>query len=125
MSKSSLLWIFNIILLVLISISCGQEYNSNYNDYDQYGGDIDTSTTFGAAFYVLKKRCFQCHQWGEYTTSQAWIDAGKVVPGNWDQTKELLQLKGYAASGGDMPKDPYSELTTEEAAKIELWVNGL
>ncbi len=124
MSKSSLLWIFNIVLLVMISISCGQEYNSNYNDYDQYGGDIDTSTTFGAAFYVLKKRCFQCHKWGEYTTSQAWIDANLIVPGNWDQTKELLDLKGYAANG-EMPDDPYSELTPEEAAKIELWVNGL
>jgi uncharacterized membrane protein len=121
MSKSSLRWIYNFVFLILFS-SCGQNYNSNYGDLAQYGSNIDTSTPYGAALYILVNRCSQCHSTWSTKTSNDWINEGKVNPGDWNSSSLKLSLKNFS---GRMPPTPYSQLTSEEVTTLQTWVNGL
>ncbi len=124
MWKSMRLWHFNIFLILLIiCVSCGQDYNSNTNDARYANSSYDVSTPFGAAQAVLSDRCFSCHgTWANYTDSQAWINSGQIAPGSWSSSTMYTRIKNY---GGDMPPSPASELTSAELTALATWVNGL
>ncbi|MBC7430052.1 MAG: hypothetical protein H7336_15665 [Bacteriovorax sp.] len=114
--------------IVFLAASCGQDYNSSSGDYSQYAPieGIDTSTADGArlltAYKVFQVKCFQCHNaWSSYKSSAQWISAGLVSAGNQGASLIHTRLKN---NGGDMPQDPISELTSEEFAAIEAWING-
>lgn len=114
-------------LLSLVS-GCGQDYNSNYGDYAQYSPveGIDSSTPEGLrlleAYKVFQGKCFQCHSWSDYKTSQQWIDAGKVTAGVPGSSSVYTRLKN---NGGNMPPDPIGALSTAEFTAVENWILNL
>lgn len=116
-------------MLILLLSGCGQDYNSNSGDLGQYAPveGIDSSTPDGtrllAAYKVFQSKCFQCHQvWSGYKTSTQWVSAGKVTVGNPSASVVWTILKN---NGGNMPPDPIAQLTAEELAFVEEWINGI
>jgi hypothetical protein len=92
---------FFALFFLLILCSCGQDYNSNYNDRGTYADiGIPPGTPLYDSYLIFRNKCFACHQWKDYTTSQAWV-------------------------GGTMPPDPYSQLTTAELETVRNWINSL
>ena len=123
LKSSQLLNCKNLVLLIgLIFISsCGQDYNSSFNDVEQYGTGVDPSTEFGQAYFVMRERCFSCHSGlGQLKTSADWVSNGKVDAGDWDRSYIRNYLTNY---GGSMP--PNGDLTQEELTKLQTWVNNL
>lgn len=116
-----------LFVCLLIVSSCGQDYNSNYNDKGQYTTIVlDTSTPegarFAAAYQVLQTQCMACHAWSSYNTSAKWIDSGYVVQGNYSGSPVISILKNY---GGTMPKDPYPTLSASDIASLQAWITNL
>jgi hypothetical protein len=110
-------------LLLILFVSCGQDYNSNYNDRGTYADiGIPTGTPFYNSYLILQSKCFSCHSYSGYTTDQQWIDAGLVTRGSFDTSTLKSVLKNY---GGLMPKDPISALTDAEVEVLRGWINGL
>lgn len=120
--------IFFLFSFFSLLTGCGQDFNSNYGDFGQYAPieGIDSSTPEGArllaAYKVLQAKCFQCHSWSNYKTSQAWIDAGRVVAGNPSASSIYSTLKN---NNGNMPPDPFAPLTSAEIVLFEDWINNL
>ncbi|MCO4794132.1 MAG: cytochrome c [Bacteriovoracaceae bacterium] len=119
-----------IILFFLIS-SCGQDFNSNTFDKERYGNTgIDTSTPaglrFSKAYNVVQTNCSSCHTgyhniYSGYTTSQAWVDAGLVVAGDFTGSFIIQKLKNY---GGNMPGGA-SQLSESEINYLSDWISNL
>jgi len=124
MKKTTLLTFF----LAAFLASCGQDYNSNYNDKGRYApiAGIDSSTPDGArllaSYRIMQDKCFQCHQWSSYKSSAQWVAAGKVVAGSTGASSIYTNLIN---AGGNMPPAPIAQLTSEEVASIEAWINGI
>jgi hypothetical protein len=113
------------ILLLFILSSCGQDYNSNYNDRGTYADiGIPSGTPLYNSYVIMQNKCFSCHgsQWQEYKTSDDWVNAGLIVKGNFNNSQIKLSLKNF---GGSMPKDPASPLTNDEVDTLRTWVNSL
>ncbi len=120
--------VFLIAVLALFS-GCGQDYNSSSNDAGQYAPieGIDSSTASGArllaAYRVMQSKCFQCHSsWSTYKTNALWVSSGKVVAGNTSASSVYTSLKN---NNGNMPPDPYAQLTAEELETITTWIQGI
>lgn len=113
---------FGLIFLGLVFItSCGQDYNSNYNDVDLYGTGVDPASEFGQAYFVMRDRCFSCHgNLAQLKTSAEWVAANKVDAGDWDRSYIRNYLTNY---GGSMP--PNGDLSPDELTKLQTWVNNL
>lgn len=116
------------LILSLFIVSCGQDYNSNYGDKGRYTPieGIDSSTPEGArllaSYRVMQEKCFQCHQWSTYKTSEQWVTANLVTRGSTSGSGVYTRLKN---NGSDMPPDPIAQLTSEELASLEAWINAL
>ena len=113
------------ILLLLFLSSCGQDYNSNFNDSGTYADlGIDPGTPLYKSYLILQKKCFSCHaaKYASLKTDQAWVDSGEVVRGSFDSSILRNVLINY---GGSMPKSPISALTDAEVATLKEWVDGL
>ena len=109
----------------MLFVSCGQDYNSNYNDRGTYADiGIPPGTPLYNSYKILQNKCFSCHAaaWQDYKTDQAWVDAGKIVKGSFDTSTLKTRLVNF---GGDMPKPPNAALTDAEVATLRGWVNGL
>ena len=118
--------ITTFIFLIGLS-SCGQDYNSNFNDQGQFSTfEIDTSTPagarFNAAYKIIQTKCMACHNWSSYNTSDKWIQSGYVIPANYRGSAIISILKNY---GGTMPKNPYAALPTTELDTLEAWITNL
>lgn len=118
----------SLFLLLLLSsltfISC-QDSNSNSTDRIVYSDLIEdpADSCFGPAFKVITNRCINCHSstthdvWGNYLTTQAWVDSGDIVINSLDQSKLITRMKNYNANetmpqgGGAIPADEYEALT--------------
>lgn len=117
-----------IILLFILSMafaSCGQDYNSNYNDRGTYADiGISAGDPLYRPYQVLQTKCFGCHasEWSDYKNSQQWVDAGLVVRGNYASSALKTRLRNF---GGNMPPDPYSPLTSTELEILRTWINAL
>jgi uncharacterized membrane protein len=118
-----------LIFIIFFAASCGQDYNSNSGDYSQYAPQdgIDASIADGtrllAAYKIFQAKCFQCHSaWSVYKSSVQWTSSGLVTQGNTSGSLVWTRLKN---NGGDMPQDPIAELTTDELAIVETWINGI
>jgi mono/diheme cytochrome c family protein len=112
---------------MIIMSSCGQNYNSNYNDLGQYtAAAIDRSTVagarFAAAYSILQVKCMGCHAWASYDSSEKWIQSGYVIQGNFSGSNIITHLKNF---GGNMPKDPASALPDSEIADLLAWITNL
>ncbi len=124
MMNRNLFFLFSLLLIA----SCGQDYNSNYSDKGRYApiAGIDSSTPDGArllaSYRVLQDKCFQCHQWSSYKTSAQWVAAGKVVAGSTGGSSLYTNLIN---AGGNMPPAPIAQLSSDELATIEAWINGI
>lgn len=111
--------------MMTLLASCGQDYNSNYNDRGTYA---DIGIPPGDALYqpyvIMQNKCFSCHgsQWKDYITSQQWADAGLITKGNFAASTLKTNLKNF---GGTMPPDPYSPLTAAELDTVKNWINSL
>lgn len=122
MKKSFLL---PIILLSLVSLlsSCGQDYNSNYNDRGTYADiGIAPGSNLYNSYVILQNKCFSCHAWQDYKTNQAWIDSGRVTRGSFDTSSIKTRLSNF---GGDMPPAPTAALTASEVETLRTWINNL
>ncbi len=116
MKRSFLLLIF----LLLFLGSCGQDYNSNYNDRGTYADiGIPAGTPLYNAYVLIQNRCFSCHSgaWQDFKTDQAWMDSGLVSKGSFDTSTLRNKLQNY---GGNMPR-----LTSSEIDTLKTWINGL
>lgn len=123
MSNKLLLLFFFLLVLG----SCGQDFNSNSNDKDQFSNvEIDISSPegrrFSVAYKILQVKCMGCHDWALFTTSDKWIESGYVVRGNFSGSPLISILKNY---GGNMPKDPYPALANSETTDLESWISNL
>ena len=110
---------------MLVLISCGQEYNSNYNDRGTYADiGIPPGSPLYNSYVILQNKCFSCHAspYQDFTTNAAWITSGRVIAGNFNTSPIKLRLKNF---GGDMPPAPYAELTAAEIETLKNWINGL
>ena len=117
--------IITLLYLALLVTSCGQDYNSNYNDRGTYADSgIPSGSPLYNAYVVIQNKCFTCHgsQWQDYKTSQQWIDAGLVIKDNYTNSKIIYRLKNY---GGDMHSGPYSQLTSSETDALRTWINSI
>lgn len=121
--------VLSFTLFLLLFSSCGQDYNSNSGDFGQYAPieGIDSSTADGArllgAYRIFQAKCFQCHQeWSGYKTSAQWVSSGKVSAGNASASNVWTILKN---NGGNMPPDPIAQLTADEMASVEQWIDGI
>ena len=121
--------ILSLIILSVVLSSCGQDYNSSSNDAGQYAPieGIDSSTAGGArllaAYRVMQSKCFQCHSsWATYKTNALWVSSGKIVAGNPSASSAYTSLKN---NNGNMPPDPYAQLTTEELETVTNWIQGM
>jgi uncharacterized membrane protein len=118
-----------LLFITLIISGCGQSYNSNSGDEGQYApiSGLDSSTPDGArlltVYKVFQAKCFGCHSaWTSYKSSAQWVSAGAVTAGSLSQSKVHSRLKNV---GGDMPKDPIAQLTSDELAAVEAWITGM
>lgn len=119
------------ILLLLLVISCGQNYNSNTFDKDIYQEvTIDVTSPEGERFYqafnVIKDKCISCHtgyhnSYANYTTDAEWTASGLIVAGDYEGSFLRNKLKNY---GGNMPASG-SELSDSEIAYLEDWIVNL
>ncbi len=117
--------LFIIFFAILLS-SCGQDYNSNYNDRGTYADiGIPPGDPLYTPYVILQNKCFSCHssEWQNYKTSAQWVTAGLVTAGNYNISKLKVNLKNY--SGGTMPPDPTSPLTSTELDTLKTWINNL
>jgi len=114
---------FLILFFLIFLNSCGQDYNSNYNDRGTYADiGIPPGDPLYNSYIILQNKCFSCHVWGDYKTSAQWESAGLVTAGNFNGSTIIKSLKNY---GGNMPKDPYSPLTSTEIESLKVWINSL
>ena len=123
MKKSFLHFLFSLSLMSIVS--CGQDYNSNYNDRGTYADiGIPPGTPLYNSYIILQNKCFTCHAspYKDYTSNQAWIDSGLVIAGSFETSPLKLKLKNY---GGNMPPEPTSPLTASEIETLKNWINGL
>lgn len=117
-----------LLISLMFLISCGQDTNSQSNDRTEYGAvEIDITSPEGqrlsAAYAVLQTNCFSCHGgWSEYTTSNQWINAGKVEPGSYATSLLITRLKN---NGGDMPPNPKGALPTADITVLQNWIDNL
>jgi|SRR5690606_38356957 len=120
-----------LLVIILLSASCGQSFNSHTGDELFSGSNgIDTSTPAGqrldAAYTVLKNECMSCHtgyhnSWANYRTDSAWINAGLVSPGSINSSSVYTRLKNV---GGDMPVlNP--QISEVEREVLEDWISQL
>lgn len=120
--------IFCLTFLLILAAGCGQDYNSNTGDFSQYSPieGIDSSTPDGtrllAVYKIFQAKCFSCHTWSQYKTSEQWVSAGLVSKGNTGASQVFTRLKN---SGGNMPPDPIAELTSTELLSVEAWINQM
>lgn len=120
--KKSFLHLF---FLFFILSSCGQDYNSNYNDRGTYADiGIAPGTPLYNSYRILQNKCFSCHgnAWQDYKTDQAWIDSGKITRGSFDTSEIKTKLVNY---GGNMPPPPSAALTAAEIGTLRTWINSL
>ncbi|MBC7537570.1 MAG: hypothetical protein H7281_02020 [Bacteriovorax sp.] len=120
--KKKFLLLFS--LLVFLG-SCGQDYNSNYNDRGTYADiGIPPGTPLYNSYKILQNKCFSCHaaKWQDFKTNQAWIDSGEVTKGSFDTSSIKTNLVNF---GGSMPLPPNASLTDAEVETLRSWVNGL
>lgn len=120
-----------LILISFLFLGCGQDFNSNSFDKERYGDTgIDTSTPagqrFSKAYTVLENNCISCHTgyhniYSGYTTSEAWIDAGLVVAGDFSGSFLIQKLQNY---GGNMPQGS-SQLSETEITNLNDWITNL
>ena len=120
---------FILLAFTVLMTSCGQDYNSSSSDAGQYAPieGINSSTAGGArllaAYRVMQSKCFQCHSaWSTYKTNALWVSSGKVVAGNTSASSAYTSLKN---NNGNMPPDPYAQLTTEELETVTSWIQGM
>ena len=117
-----------LLIPLLFLVSCGQDTNSQSNDRTEYGQvEIDNSSPEGqrlsSAYAVLQTNCFSCHGgWSDYTTSNQWINAGKVEPGSYATSLLVTRLKN---NGGDMPPNPKGALSTADITVLQSWIDNL
>lgn len=117
-----------LIASLFLLFSCGQDTNSQTNDRTVYGDvEIDTSSPEGqrlsAAYTVLKTNCFSCHGgWANYTSSNDWINSGKVDPGSYATSLLATRLKN---NGGNMPPNPSGPLSSADNTILQNWINNL
>ena len=113
------------ILLTLMSIlsSCGQDYNSNYNDRGTYADiGIAPGSNLYNSYVILQNKCFSCHSWQDYKTDQAWIDSGLFTRGSFNTSSLKNRLSNF---GGNMPPAPTAALTASEIETLKTWINNL
>lgn len=117
-------------LLVFVLVSCGQDFNSSSFDESKFlDVGIDVSTPEGQRFFkayqLIDAKCTSCHnyhdQLSSYTTSDDWVAAGYVSPG--DFTGSLL-VQRLQFSGSNMPLGS-SGLNTSEIDTLRDWIEGL
>jgi mono/diheme cytochrome c family protein len=87
----------------------------------------ESSTAFESARAVLVESCASCHSHSDYqnyNTSQAWVDAGLIVPGDINNSLIYRYLKSTGLSPATMPKDA-GALSATDRAKISTWISGL
>lgn len=115
-----------IAFFIAIAVSsCGQDYNSNYNDRGTYADiGIPPGTPLYNSYIILQNKCFSCHAspYKDFTSNQAWIDSGRVIAGNFDNSPIKLRLKNF---GSNMPPEPNARLTDAEIETLRNWINGL
>lgn len=117
-----------LIIALFILAGCGQDTNSQTNDRTEYGQvEIDTTSPEGArlsaAYAVLQTNCFSCHgTWASYTTSNDWINSGKIEPGSYATSELAVRLKN---NGGNMPPNPKSALSSADDTTLKNWINNL
>jgi uncharacterized membrane protein len=112
------------LALFILLFGC-QDYNSNSGDKFRYGplGLADgSSTEFTRAYVIIQIRCSSCHPaWAAYKNEQDWVDNGKVVGGNPDQSSVVNRIKNFGATTSNMPTDS-GPLPEEEYEAIRTWV---
>ncbi len=113
-----------LIIVFLLSVSCGQVYNSNTFDQYTYGANGISDPVFAAGYNVLKSRCMTCHYhsgWSGYTTEEQWTSAGLVIAGSAATSQIMTRLKN---NGGDMPTDA-GPIPADEKLALETWINNI
>jgi uncharacterized membrane protein len=104
--------------------ACGQDYNSNSGDGSFSAVDCSNlaNATLCAATEVLEAKCFSCHaDMAAYTSSQDYIDSGRVVAGN---TAASTMINRLINAGSTMPLGG-GALSTAEYNALVAWVTSL
>lgn len=99
MKLISTLHLYFLMLTMLVLASCGQEYNSNYNDRGTYADiGIPPGTPLYNSYVILQNKCFSCHAspYQDYITDAAWISSGRVIAGSFNTSPIKLKLKTLA-----------------------------
>lgn len=121
--------LFSFLLLLVAAglvAGCGQDWNSNSGDGTLGDLIIDCSNPANdqlcAAATVLQSKCFSCHSnWAAFDSSQDYVDAGMVVPGNTSASPIINRLVN---SGSNMPPTG-GALPASEYNALVAWVNGI
>lgn len=118
------------LLFLALLMGC-QDYNSNTADKTKYGPtDLEANPDFRAAYAIIQTRCITCHDssihnvWSTYNTSQKWIDAGMVVPGNSTASLVVRRIINSGQNDSNMPIGS-GALPNDEYDAIKAWIDGL
>jgi uncharacterized membrane protein len=116
--------------LLLVLASC-QDYNSNTSDRSKYGPvELEANPQFQRAYGIIQQRCTSCHTspvhsgWGTYTTSQMWIDTGRVVAGDSQNSPLVRRIWNSGNTDSNMPQGQ-GPLANDEYDAIVEWIDNL
>lgn len=115
-----------LIILLASFIGC-QDYNSNTFDEDRYGPtDLVGGPEFIKAYPILQKKCMSCHyhaQWSAYKNQADWVNQGRVVEGDKDNSDVINRIINYGANFSNMPQGQ-GPLSASEYATLVDWVEN-
>lgn len=118
-------------LLVLLFLASCQDYNSNTSDKFRYARlELENNPEFRASYAILQSRCMNCHTssihngWATLVTSQKWIDSGRVVQGNAQDSDLIIRIINSGHTNSDMPLGG-GALPNDEYDTIVEWIDNL
>lgn len=118
------------LLVLFLTLSCGQDFNSN--SYDGVG-NIDcpnpADTLLCESLTILHTSCVRCHNgehasWAVYESIADYVNAGLVdATGNIEGSSLITRLRHHNPPG-DMPPVGYS-LTPNQYSTLVDWVESM
>ena len=122
-----------VLLLILFLLSCETKNSNSFDDvlYGDGGQMIDTELS--AAFAILKRDCMSCHnrhsEWANYTTSEDWVNAGLIFPGEPENSfllHRIINTPVSEASGSiqNMPQGG-SALDPDDYQALRDWISNI
>jgi uncharacterized membrane protein len=118
-------------ILALLFLTACQDYNSNSSDRFRYGSlELENNPEFRASYAILQNRCINCHTssvhsgWSTLTTSQKWIDSGRVINGDAQNSILIERIINSGHTNSDMPLGS-GALANDEYDTLVEWIDNL